>query len=81
MESIYQNIDDLKQIYPSEWLLLGNPKLKNTSVIGGIVLFHSQDKKEVYYIGRDKATNYDTVTITYAGDLIKERRIGILRKI
>ena len=69
MESIYQNIDDLKQIYPSEWLLLGNPKLKNTSVIGGIVLFHSQDKKKVYYIARDKATNYDTVTITYAGDL------------
>lgn len=81
MENIYQNIDDLKQIYPNEWLLLGNPKLKNTSVIGGIVLFHSQDKKEVCYIGRDKVTNYDTVTITYAGDLRKERRIGILRKI
>ena len=78
MENIYQNIDDLKQIYPNEWLLLGNPKLKNTSVIGGIVLFHSQDKKEVCYIGRDKVTNYDTVTITYAGDLRKERRIGIL---
>ena len=81
MENIYQNIDDLKQIYPNEWLLLGNPKLKNTSVIGGIVIFHSQDKKEVCYIGRDKVTNYDTVTITYAGDLRKERRIGILRKI
>ena len=71
MENIFQNIDDLKQIYPDEWLLLGNPKLENTSVMGGVVLFHSQDKKEVCYIGRDKITDIETVTIAFAGDLKK----------
>ena len=81
MENIFQNIDDLKQIYPDEWLLLGNPKLENTSVMGGVVLYHSQDKKEVCYIGRDKTTDFETVTITFAGDLKKKRSIGILRKL
>ena len=81
MENIFQNIDDLKLIYPDEWLLLGNPKLENTSVMGGVVLFHSQDKKEVCYIGRDKTTDFETVTITFAGDLKKKRSIGILRKL
>ena len=81
MENIFQNIDDLKLIYPDEWLLLGNPKLENTSVMGGVVLYHSQDKKEVCYIGRDKTTDFETVTITFAGDLKKKRSIGILRKL
>ena len=72
MENIFQNIDDLKLIYPDEWLLLGNPKLENTSVMGGVVLYHSQDKKEVCYIGRDKTTDFETVTITFAGDLKKK---------
>ena len=81
MENIFQNIDDLKQIYPDEWLLLGNPKLENTSVMGGVLLFHSQDKKEVCYIGRDKTTDFATVTITFAGDLKKKHSIGILRKL
>ena len=81
MENIFQNMDDLKQIYPDEWLLLGNPKLENTSVMGGVVLYHSQDKKEVCYIGRDKTADFETVTITFAGDLKKKRSIGILRKL
>lgn len=81
MEYLYQKIDDLKIIYPDEWLLLGNPKLENTTVLGGIVLYHSKDKKEVCYIGKNKTDDFDTVTITYSGELRKQRRIGILRKL
>lgn len=81
MSSTYTTIDELKKIYPDEWVLLGNPQIKDTSVLGGVVLYHSKDKKEVCYIGRDKTTNYPSVTIVYAGDLKKRRTIGILRRL
>ena len=55
--------------------------MKNTSVLGGVVLYHSKDKKEVCYIGRDKTDNYDTVTIAFAGDLKQHRKIGILKRV
>ncbi|MDZ4759373.1 MAG: hypothetical protein SGJ10_14700 [Bacteroidota bacterium] len=44
----------MKKLYPDEWILLGNPETNDTSVLGGIALYHSKDKKEVCYIGRDK---------------------------
>jgi hypothetical protein len=62
-------------------VLLGNPKIQNTSVLGGIVLYHSKDKKEVCYIGRDKTADFLSVTIAFAGDLKQNRKIGILTRI
>lgn len=47
MDSQYFSFDELKKKYPDEWVLLGNPEMKNTSVLGGIVLYHCKDKKEV----------------------------------
>jgi hypothetical protein len=81
MNTNYVGLDELKKIYPDEWILLGNPKMKDTSVLGGVVLFHSKDKKEVCYIGRDKTADFETVTITFAGDLKQHRKVGVLRRI
>lgn len=81
MESRYTEFSKLKELYPDEWILLGNPEMKNTSVLGGVVLYHSKDKREVCYIGRDKTADYSTVTIAFAGDLKQNRKIGILKKI
>ena len=81
MDKTYTDFDELKKVYPDEWILLGDPKMKNTSVLGGVVLYHSKDKKEVCYIGRDKTTEFSTVTIAFAGDLKQHRKIGVLRRI
>ena len=81
MENSFIAFEDVKKLYPDEWVLLGDPEMKNTSVLGGIVLYHSKDKKEVCYIGRDKTDNYSTVTIAFAGDLNQHRKIGILKRI
>ena len=78
MDNTYIVFEELKRRYPNEWVLLGNPEMKNTSVLGGIVLYHSKDKKEVCYIGREKTADYSTVTIAFAGDLKQNRKIGIL---
>ncbi len=79
MENNYIAFDEVKKKYPGEWVLLGNPEMRNTSVLGGVVLYHSKDKKEVYYIGKDKTDDFKTVTIAFAGDLKHYRKIGILR--
>ena len=81
MDSSYIDINELKKLYPNEWVLLGNPQMENTSVLGGVLLYHSKDKKEVCYMGRDKTADYSTVTIAFAGDLKQHRKIGILKRI
>ncbi len=81
MDADFVTFDKVKQMYPDEWVLLGNPEMKNTTVLGGVVLYHSKDKKEVCYIGRDKAQGFSKVTIAFAGDLKRNRRTGILRRL
>ncbi len=81
MTHTYISLDDLKKIYPDEWILLGNPEMENTIILGGIVLYHSKDKKDVCYIGRDKTANYDSVTIAFAGDIKQQRKIGIFQRL
>ncbi len=81
MDNTYIAFDELKKLYPDEWVLLADPEMKNTSVLGGVVLYHSKDKKEVCYIGRDKTADYSTVTIAFAGDIKQHRKIGILKRL
>ena len=81
METTFVSFEQLKKLYPEEWVLLGNPEMQNTTVLGGTVLYHSKDKKEVCYIGRDKTKDFSRVTIAYAGDLKQARKIGILKRL
>lgn len=77
----YTSFEKVKEMYPDEWVLLGNPEMQDLTILGGVVLYHSKDKKEVSYIGRDKVSGFSTVTIAFAGDLKQKRRIGILKRI
>ncbi len=81
MDTTFLTFDEVKELDPDEWVLLGNPQMNNTSVIGGVVVYHSKDKKEVCYIGRDKTADFAKVTIAFAGDLDENRKIGILRRL
>jgi hypothetical protein len=71
------NIEEIKALYPNEWVLLGNPIMDDSriDVLSGIPLFHSKDKKEVCYIGRDKTSNFDKITLIYTGTFRPTRKI------
>ncbi len=78
------NIADIKILYPDEWVLLGNPVMDDSKidVLSGIPLFHSKDKKEVCYMGRDKTSNFDKITLIYTGTFRATRKItGIFNRI
>lgn len=81
MNAGFTSFEHVKKLYPDEWVLLGNPQMKNTTVLGGIVLYHSKDKKEVCYLGRDKTNGFSKVTIAFTGNFKENRKIGILRQI
>jgi hypothetical protein len=78
------NISDIKKLYPDEWVLLGNPIMDDSKieVLEGIPLYHSKDKKEVCYIGRDKTPGFDRITLIYTGSFKPARKItGIFNRI
>ena len=81
MDNSYIAFDELKKLYPDEWVLLGDPEMKNTSVLGGIVLYHSKDKKEVCYIGKEKTSDYSKITLVFTGDIKTNRKNGILKRL
>jgi len=77
-------IREIKSLYPDEWVLLGNPIMDESKidVLSGIPLFHSKDKKEVCYIGRDKTSNFEKITLIYTGTFKSARKItGIFNRI
>ena len=78
------NINDIKTLYPNEWVLLGNPKMDESKidVVSGVPVYHSKDKKEVCYIGRDKTSEFDKITLIYTGSFRPTRKItGIFNRI
>jgi hypothetical protein len=78
------NIADIKALYPGEWDLIGNHIMDDSKidVLSGIPLYHSKDKKEVCYIGRDKTSNFDKITLIYTGSFSPTRKItGIFNRI
>ena len=81
MAEIIQYNEQVKHQFPNEWLLIGNPQYNKSVVVGGYILYHSKDKKEVCYIGRDKTSNYSKITLVYTGDFKSSRKNGILIRI
>ena len=78
------NIDDIKKLYPDEWVLLGNPTMDEPEidVLAGVPIFHSKDKKEVCYIGRDRTSDFDKITLIYTGSPKPSRKItGIFNRV
>jgi hypothetical protein len=78
------DINQIIKLYPEEWVLIGNPMMDESKldVISGEPLYHSKDKKEVCYIGRDKTSAYDKITLIYTGTFKPTRKItGIFNRI
>ena len=78
------SIAAIKIMHPDEWVLVGNPVMDENrlEVTAGVPLFHSKDKKEVCYIGRDKTAGFAKITLLYTGTHRASRKItGIFNRI
>jgi hypothetical protein len=54
-----QPIEEIKKLYPDEWLLLGSPvKDKNGWIIAAELLYHSTDKRELVKMDKPLMKNH-----------------------
>jgi len=71
------NIAEIKNLYPDEWVLVGNPiwDTNKFNVLSGIPIYHSKDQKEVCYLGRNMTKDYDKITLMYTGSFKRIRKL------
>jgi hypothetical protein len=81
MESL--NIEKIRDLYPDEWVLLGNPVMdtNDIEVLMGIPLYHSRDKREVCYLGKATTAGYSMITLIFTGQPQRIRRTGVFKRI
>ena len=75
---------EIKKRFPGEWVLLGNPVMdgRHIDVVSGVPIFHSKDKKEVCYIGRDMTAAFDKITLVFTGSVKPARKMtGIFNRL
>jgi hypothetical protein len=79
------NFETIKKLYPNEWVLIGNPELRDPEVemaivsqlIAGVLIFHSKDKREIAYKARDLKRAFETTTCVYTGEIPKGRKFWL----
>ena len=75
----------IKKCYPDEWVLLGNPELKDPElneaivhkVVSGVVLYHSKDKREIGYRAKDVKQGFEHFVCVYTGEIPRQRRFWL----
>jgi len=47
MENQVLSFEEIKKLFPDEWVLLGNPGYTDTDILSGIVIMHNKDKGHI----------------------------------
>ena len=76
------SIDQIRNIYPEQWVLIGNPILDNETNLGsinsklkfGIVLLANKDKREIGYQAKNARLGFESVTCIYTGEIPQNRK-------
>jgi len=76
---------EIKELYPNEWVLIGNPELRDLDVdeavvdklISGVVLFHSKNKIDIGNNAKNVTSGYFNLACVYTGEVPKNRRFWL----
>lgn len=77
MQTENLQIEQIKKLYPNQWVLIAEPQIQNTLVLGGIVLFNSKDKREIAYKRINWREKYTHATTIYTGSFPKNRKFWL----
>ena len=77
--------DVIKKLYPNEWVLLGNPDMKDPElneaivhkVVSGVVLYHSKDKREIGYRAQEVKQGFEHFVCVFTGEIPRNRRFWL----
>ncbi len=70
-------INKIKELYPDEWVLLGNPVIINTKIISGIPIYHAKDKRDIAAKKINWREDYDGATTVFTGEFPKNRKFWL----
>ncbi len=78
-------LDQIKARFPDEWVLIGNPKMRDDNFVGpiirklisGIVLYHSKDMRELGYKAAEIAQTVEETACIYTGEVPKNRKFWL----
>ena len=81
MENQILGFEEIKKLFPDEWVLLGNPEHTDddSEIVSGILIFHAKDKKEIAVQGIKWRENFETATLKFTGIFPRRYTIGYLR--
>jgi hypothetical protein len=54
IKTMLQTMEEIKKLYPDEWLILGDPVMSEDDqrVLAATVMYHSADKRELAYMDK-----------------------------
>ncbi len=84
MEAIADKIllwEDIKNQYPDEWVVIGNPVFDGMKITKGIVLAHHSDKRVASIEGGERREGFNKFTVSFTGQPKPNSHIGLLRTI
>lgn len=76
------SIEEIRQQFPDQWVLIGNPEVKNSEVLEpivyrilrGIVILANKDKRELSLRTQEARQGYDSITCIWTGEFPKNRK-------
>jgi hypothetical protein len=83
MENQVLSFEEIKKLFPNEWVLLGNPEYSDDDldVIAASVVAHNKDKKQLALNCPNWRKTFKTATCKFTGTFTKRvgvRTIGIM---
>lgn len=70
-------IEQIKEQFPNEWVLIGNPNRKGIRVLSGAPIFHSKDKREIAYTQINWREHFETAITIFTGKRPKNRKFWL----
>ncbi|MEY4937244.1 MAG: hypothetical protein RIS64_3603 [Bacteroidota bacterium] len=75
-------IAQIREKFPNQWVLIGNPELTKMDTLGsivsklvrGVVLMGSADKRELAYNAKELRQGFQSITCIYTGEFPKGRK-------
>jgi hypothetical protein len=73
--------EDIKNKYPDEWVVIGNPVFDGMKILQGTVLSHHKDKRVASIEGGEHREGFEKFTVSFTGQIKSNAHIGLLRTI
>ena len=76
------SIEEIRQEFPDQWVLIGNPEVKNSEILEpivyrilrGIVILANKDKRELSLRTQEARQGFESITCIWTGEFPKNRK-------